>query len=81
MKKFEVGKTYYTRSACNHDCVYSFKIMKRTEKSVTFTDAIGKQYRRKVCESHFGEREEIMYPYGHYSMAPCVGATDDYIKG
>lgn len=81
MKKFEVGKTYYTRSACDYDCIFSFTVTKRTAKTVTFTDKIGKQYRRKIYDSSFGEKEEIIFPYGSYSMSPCVGATDDYIKG
>ena len=27
--QFEVGKTYYTRSICNHDCIFSVKVIKR----------------------------------------------------
>ena len=68
MKKFEVGKTYYTRSACDHNCIYRFTVISRTAKMVTVID--GSQ-----------EAEELIHPYGHYSMAPCVEATDDYIKG
>ena len=26
--QFEVGKTYYTRSICNHDCIFSVKVKK-----------------------------------------------------
>ena len=36
MKKFEIGKEYFDRSACNHDCIFTIKIIKRTEKTVTF---------------------------------------------
>lgn len=32
--QFEVGKTYYTRSICNHDCIFSVKVIKRTAKTV-----------------------------------------------
>jgi hypothetical protein len=83
MKKFEVGKTYYTRSACDHNCIYSFKVISRTVKMVTLIDGLGKKLKRKVSEWKYGsqEAEELIHPYGHYSMAPCVGATDDYIKG
>ena len=35
MKKFEIGKEYFDRSACNHDCIFTIKIIKRTEKTVT----------------------------------------------
>ena len=24
--QFEVGKTYYTRSICNHDCIFSYTV-------------------------------------------------------
>ena len=32
MKKFEIGKEYFDRSACNHDCIFTIKIIKRTER-------------------------------------------------
>lgn len=35
VKKFEVGKTYSTRSACDHECIFSFEVIKRTEKQLT----------------------------------------------
>ena len=83
MKKFEVGKTYYTRSACDHNCIYRFTVISRTAKMVTVIDGLGEKLKRKVSEWQYGsqEAEELIHPYGHYSMAPCVGATDDYIKG
>lgn len=37
MKKFAAGKTYTTRSICDHDCVISVTIEKRTAKTVTAT--------------------------------------------
>lgn len=40
MKKFEIGKEYFDRSACNHDCIFTIKIIKRTEKTVTLSLAI-----------------------------------------
>ena len=30
MAQFQVGKTYATRSACDHDCIFSFTILART---------------------------------------------------
>lgn len=30
--QFEVGKTYYTRSICNHDCIFSVKVIKKNRK-------------------------------------------------
>ena len=34
MKTFEVGKTYTCRSICDYECIYSFEILKRTDRSV-----------------------------------------------
>lgn len=31
-KKFEVGRTYATRSVCNSECIFKITIIKRTEK-------------------------------------------------
>lgn len=28
--RFEVGKTYYTRSICDNDCIIRGKVLKRT---------------------------------------------------
>ena len=47
MKKFEIGKEYFDRSACNHDCIFTIKIIKRTEKTVTF-ERNGKTRRAKL---------------------------------
>jgi len=65
-KQFQVGKTYTTRSPCDHGCVISVTIEKRTAKTVT---ADGKTFR--VAE-HDGA--EFIKPWGSYSMAPIVRA-------
>ena len=74
MKKFEIGKSYSTRSICNHECVWTYKVLKRTACTVTmekngevFTSRISK----KVSE-HFGV--ETIYPEGRYSMCPVLTA-------
>lgn len=69
MTTFEVGKTYATRSICDHDCVISATITKRTAKTVT-TDA-GKTFR----VSTYRDVEQFK-PWGSYSMAPIIGADD-----
>ena len=51
MKKFEVGKTYYTRSACDHNCIYRFTVISRTAKMVTVIDGLGEKLKRKVESS------------------------------
>jgi uncharacterized membrane protein YecN with MAPEG domain len=72
MKKFTVGNTYTTRSACDHDCIFSFKVISRTDKSIVITgDLIDKPTRKKVRV--YGDEESFM-PYGSFSMAPVVSA-------
>ncbi|MDP8173145.1 hypothetical protein QJU93_07215 [Pasteurella skyensis] len=67
MKQFEIGKTYYARSACNYNCIFEITILKRTAKTVTiFDDADQCERRVKI---HKDESGEYITPY-NYSMAP-----------
>jgi hypothetical protein len=66
--KFEAGKTYYTRSACDYDCIFSNTIVSRTDKTVTLDN--GKRCGVKVT----GDGVEMIYPKGRYSMAPVYMA-------
>lgn len=77
MCKFEVGSTYYARSAYNHECVFLMKVLSRTEKSL------------KVWLSGEGEKRvmlrmadsgEYVMPW-HYSMAPVFRAERLYTDG
>ena len=72
MKKFEIGKEYFDRSACNHDCIFTIKIIKHTEKTVTF-ERNGKTRRAKLF---FDERGEYIIPE-RYSMAPVFRAENE----
>ena len=72
MKKFEIGKEYFDRSACNHDCIFTIKIIKRTEKTVTF-ERNGKTRRAKLF---FDEHGEYIIPE-RYSMAPVFRAENE----
>ncbi len=69
MKKFEIGKEYFDTSACDHNCVFTIKIVKRTEKTVTF-ERDGKTRRAKLFSD---ERGEYIIP-DRYSMAPVFRA-------
>ena len=69
MKKFEIGKEYFDHSICNYDCVFTIKIIKRTEKTVTF-ERNGKTRRAKLFSD---ERGEYIIP-DRYSMAPVFRA-------
>ena len=72
--KFEVGKTYATRSICNHDCIFDYTILRRTEKTVTIVDLYGDTVRKKV--SVYNGVEQFL-PHGRYSMAPIISADTE----
>ncbi len=71
MITFEVGKTYATRSICDHNCIIRVTIAKRTSKTVTTTE--GKTFRPGV--TYRGDAEMIA-PWGRGSMMPLIDATD-----
>lgn len=77
MKKFEIGKTYFMRSACDHDCVWKYKVVSRTEKSITITD--GKKTIRRLIIKNVSEWRgaESCFPLGTYSMAPILSADKE----
>lgn len=69
--KFEAGRTYGTRSACDHDCIFRFTVERRTESSVWVSQHGEAAKRRKISVYH--GVEQIM-PYGSYSMAAVLSA-------
>jgi len=71
MKQFKPGNTYSTRSICNHDCIFSFKIIRRTEKSI-WTEVDDKIVRRSI---EIYDDTETFYPFGKYSMAAIIRAN------
>lgn len=73
MEKFEAGKTYMMRSPCDHECVWTFTVLKRTAQTVTLEDDFGKI--RKCRVTNFGTIEESVFPLGRYSMAPVLRAS------
>lgn len=76
MKKFEIGKTYYMRSACNHECVWCYTITERTAATITITD--GKKAQRCRISKRTSEYRaaESIFPLGQYSMAPILSADN-----
>lgn len=74
--KFQVGRSYATRSICNYDCIYSFEILARTEKTVT-VKVHGKTVRRGLSTY---DGVEQFKPFGTYSMAAVISATDRAMK-
>jgi len=73
-KKFEVGRTYATRSVCNSECIFKITIIKRTEKTVTIDKGDGKTKRCKIYTDM--RNAEAIYPYGIYSMCPIIDASE-----
>ena len=73
MKKFEVGQVYMMRSPGDHNCIWLYKVMKRTEKTITIFD--GKEI--KNCRiSKYDVKEETVYPLGKYSLCPILRAEN-----
>ena len=70
MATFEIGKKYFTTSACDHNCVFVVEIVKRTAKTVTFRRD-GQERRAKIYTDHDGE---YIIPE-RYSMAPVFRAS------
>ncbi len=73
MKKFEIGKEYFDTSACDSNCVFVIKIVKRTDKTVTF-ERNGKTRRAKLFTD---DRGEYIIPE-RYSMAPVFRAEREF---
>lgn len=75
MKKFEVGKTYSMSSPCDHNCVWTYTVVKRTAKTVTLVDKYGE---KKVCRISDKRTAlwggEVVNPLGNYSMSPVLEA-------
>jgi hypothetical protein len=79
MKQFEVGKTYACRSLGDYDCIHAFKILARTDKTITTTtwSTGGQPVRRRI--SVWGGVERFK-PFGSYSMCAVISADDHSIE-
>ncbi|WP_227865299.1 hypothetical protein [Clostridioides sp. ZZV14-6044] len=69
MIKFEVGKTYATRSICDHNCIYTIEVIKRTDKTITYKE--DDTVRR--AKIRFNDDYEYIR-VGNYSMATNFSA-------
>ena len=74
MKKFEIGKTYSTRSICDHECVWSYTVISRTEKTITVTDGRETKRLRIIKDLSMYDNRETVRPLGSYSMCPLLRA-------
>lgn len=75
MFKFEVGKRYFARSIGDHNCIWTFEVLKRTEKTITIKDIDGSYSTRSRRIDTDGKREYVL-PLGRYSFAPVLGADN-----
>lgn len=82
LSKFQPGQIYATRSICDHNCIYRFKVTRRTAKTIYFVSctpagtahAHEKERSRRIKVNSDGI-ERIM-PHGSYSMAAVLAADD-----
>lgn len=72
MVKFNNNTNYYTRSIGDHNCVFTIKVISRTEKSAKIIDFYGNERRAKIYSD---ENSEYIQPE-HYSMAPLFRAIN-----
>ncbi|MBR5865710.1 MAG: hypothetical protein IKY89_05505 [Alistipes sp.] len=74
MKKFEIGKEYSMRSACDHNCIWSYTVIARTAATITISD--GKETKKCRVSKQVSEwnNAETIYPLGQYSMSPSLVA-------
>lgn len=75
---FEIGQTYRMRSICDHDCVWIYKVVKRTKATVTLQEIWhdGSVVETKTCRIRVFRDEEVVNPLGRYSMSPSLRATN-----
>jgi hypothetical protein len=72
--KFEVGKSYATRSICDSDTWMRVTILKRTDKTVT----VKRGDKTKVCKiAADWQGYESIKPWGSYSMCPVISSCDE----
>lgn len=74
MTQFETGKTYTMRSACMHDCTWTYTVTERTAQTVTITDGKEVKRCRIVKQDSLYRGAETIFPLGRYSMAPSLTA-------
>jgi len=69
---FEVGKTYTDRSIGDHNCIFSFTVVRRTAKFITLDEVQGDKNKRVGVQ--VWEGVETAKPFGTYSMCAVIRA-------
>lgn len=75
MKTFEVGKTYTHGWIGNADMHTTWKVLRRTAKTITITDGRETKTCRIIKQLSEIEGAECVYPFGKYSMCPTLRAN------
>lgn len=73
--QFQAGKTYYTRSVCDRNCIYSIRVIKRTAKTITVKQALHPE--KKLLRPYIYNGVEQVKPHGSYSLCAVIGADSD----
>lgn len=73
--QFEIGKTYATRSICDHESWFRIQVVGRTAKTLDVMLCDG-SHTRKTCRVFVFDNVEHVRPWGTYSMCPVIGADD-----
>lgn len=76
IKRFEVGRIYYTRSICDHNCIWRVKIVGRTEKTIKWIMLDHCKKVVKIAKPFIYDGKEHFFPLGRYSMAPVISACE-----
>lgn len=76
MKKFEIGKTYFDRYACDHNAISTITVIGRSAKMITF-ERDGQTRRAKI---YTDDGDEYIMP-DHYSMACVYCAGREMVNG
>lgn len=77
MIKFEVGKTYTCRSACDHNCTWSYCVVARTACTVTLMNIRECKTVKRRIDKYITEKDgiEAVLPEGNFSMCPILRAA------
>ena len=74
VKKFEVGKSYYCRSFCDYDCIFTIDIIERKGNKITLK-SWDNSIRKKIVKVENDGVE--WFRYDRYSMAPIYRADKE----
>lgn len=78
MKKFTAGKVYEMHSICDWECVWRYKVIGRTAKTIVLSKVIdNKCYGAKRFRLSEYDGSEQCYPLGKYSMCPVLRAESE----